>query len=95
MSNSHDIIKGPCLTEKSARAQESFGKVVFKVNPKANKIEIKQTIEKKFNVKVASVRTAKVKGKMKRVGRHAGYASDWKKATVTLAEGKINFLEDL
>lgn len=95
MSHLFGVLKGPCLTEKSDLLQELYGKVVFKVDSSANKIQIKQAVEKNFNVKVASVHTATVRGKRKRVGRFFGRTSDWKKATVTLAEGKINFLEEL
>ncbi len=62
---------------------------------KRNKVEIKNAVEKLFNVKVGKVRTTMVRGKQKRVGRHFGRAPDWKKAIVTLSEGKINFLEEL
>jgi large subunit ribosomal protein L23 len=65
------------------------------VDRKANKVEIKEAVEQIFNVKVATVRTTKVRGKMKRVGKHMGRSPDWKKAYITLKEGKINFLEDL
>lgn len=95
MSDLFGVIKGPRLTEKTNQLQEDYGKVVLKVDMKANKIEIKKAVEKNFKVKVKNVRTLKVHGRRKRVGRHVGYAPDWKKAVVTLAEGKINFLEDL
>jgi large subunit ribosomal protein L23 len=66
---------------------------VLKVLPNANKTEIKQAVETLFDVKVASVSTANVKGKVKRTGRIMGKRSDWKKAYVTLAEGAdLNFL---
>jgi len=93
--NKYNVIKGPCLTEKGDQLQESFGKVVIKVDSKANKVEIKEAVEQIFNVKVATVRTSKVRGKLKRVGRHIGRTPDWKKAYITLKEGKINFLEEL
>lgn len=95
MNDLFGIIKGPCLTEKTDQLQENYGKVVLKVDMRANKIEIKRAVEKNFNVKVKNVRTSTVHGRRKRVGRHVGYAANWKKATVTLSEGKINFLEDL
>ena len=60
-----------------------------------NKVEIKEAVEKIFNVKVANVRTSRVRGKQKRVGKYMGRTPDWKKAYITLKEGKINFLEDL
>ena len=91
----YSLIKGPCLTEKGDQLQESFGKAVIKVDRKANKLEIKEAVEHIFNVKVATVRTTKVRGKLKRVGKHMGRSPDWKKAYITLKEGRINFLEEL
>ncbi len=95
MKDIYTVLKGPCLTEKAALLQEDDGKVVFKVHPKANKIEIKQAVEKMFNVKVKDVRTANMHGKQKRVGQKIGFTSDWKKAYVTLLEGEINFADEL
>jgi large subunit ribosomal protein L23 len=95
MKKRFEIIKSPHLTEKANSLQEDQGKVVIKVNPTANKIEIKEAVESLFNVKVGKVQTTKVRGKMKRVGKHFGRAPDWKKATITLTEGKINFLDEL
>ncbi|MCL2789342.1 MAG: 50S ribosomal protein L23 [Desulfobulbus sp.] len=92
----YDIIKCPCLTEKGNFLQESQNKVVFEVDDRANKIEIKKAVEKLFNVKVSKVSTANMTGKQKRVGaKSIGRTSDWKKAYITLAEGKINFLDEL
>jgi large subunit ribosomal protein L23 len=93
--NIYSVIKGPCLTEKGDLLQENYGKAVIKVDKKANKVEIKEAVEQVFNVKVANVRTVKVRGKQKRVGKYMGRTSDWKKAYITLKEGKINFLEEL
>jgi large subunit ribosomal protein L23 len=95
MKNLYDVLQGPRLTEKASTLQEEDGKVVFKVNPKANKIDIKRAVEKMFSVKVKNIRTAKIHGKQKRVGRFTGFTSDWKKAYVTLSEGKINFADEL
>ncbi len=95
MSHLFGVLKGPCLTEKSNQLLENSGQVVFRVSPSANKIEIKQAVERNFNVKVAGVRTARVRGRKKRVGRYSGVTAEWKKAFVTLSEGEINFLEDL
>ena len=95
MKNIYEVLQGPCLTEKSALMQEQAEKVVFKVHPKANKIEIKKAVETMFHVKVQDVQTAKIHGKKKRVGKTVGFTSDWKKAYVTLSEGKINFAEEL
>jgi large subunit ribosomal protein L23 len=93
--NKYSVIKGPCLTEKGDLLQESYGKAVIKVARNANKVEIKEAVEQIFNVKVANVRTTKVRGKLKRVGKYMGRTPDWKKAYITLKEGKINFLEEL
>ncbi len=82
-----EIIKAPVVTEKSQLAK-SEGKYTFKVDPKANKIEIKQAIEKLFNVKVKEVRTINVKVKKRRVGRYTGLTNRSKKAIVTLEEGQ-------
>ena len=95
MKNLYSVLQGPCLTEKAALLQEEDGKVVFKVHPKANKIEVKKAVELMFNVKVKDVKTAKIHGKKKRVGKTVGFTSDWKKAYVTLSEGKINFADEL
>ena len=95
MKNIYDILKGPHLTEKADTLQERTGQIIVKVNPAANKVEIKEAVEKMFHVKVGKVRTTMIRGKQKRVGRHLGRTSDWKKAIVTLTEGKINFLEEL
>jgi Ribosomal protein L23 len=92
----YDIIKSPCLTEKGNALQEMQSKVVFKVDKFANKIEIKNAVESLFSVKVSKVAVSNMTGKKKRVGaRSASKTSDWKKAYVTLSEGKINFLDEL
>ena len=96
MKDMFSIIKKPCLTEKGLGLQEMNNQVVVKVDPRANKIEIKDAVEKLFSVKVAKVRTANMHGKKKRVGKSVGQQSDWKKAVVTLEEGnKIDFLEKI
>ena len=92
----YDVIKSPCLTEKGNFLQETENKVVFEVDPRANKIEIKKAVESLFNVTVSKVTTSNMTGKQKRVGaKSTGRTSDWKKAYITLAEGKINFLDEL
>jgi large subunit ribosomal protein L23 len=95
MKNIYSVLQGPCLTEKAALLQENDGKVIFKVHPKANKIEVKSAVELMFNVRVKDVKTAKIHGKKKRVGKTVGFTSDWKKAYVTLSEGKISFVDEL
>ncbi len=96
MKSIYGIIKKPCLTEKGMTLQEEYNHLVFKVDPRANKIEIKQAVEALFNVEVIKVRTANMHGKKKRLGRYAGRRSDWKKAIVSLVEGhSVDFLEEI
>lgn len=78
-----EVILAPIVTEKSSDGLND-GKYTFKVNKKATKIDIKNAVEKLFEVKVLSVNTIGVKGKEKRVGRNVGKTSDWKKAIVTI-----------
>lgn len=78
-----EIIIRPIITEKSSYSINE-GKYTFEVNRKATKIDIKNAVEKLFEVKVKEVRTINVKGKPKRQGVHEGKTSDWKKAIVTI-----------
>ncbi len=87
----HQILRKPLITEKSSMMKEVGETVAFEVAMRANKIEIKQAIEKAFNVKVKDVRTLIVAGKTKRFGRNVGKRSNVKKAYVTLSEGTIDF----
>lgn len=83
-----EIIKAPVVTEKSTIISQGLGQYVFKVDSRSNKIEIKNAIEKIFNVKVESIRTINVKPKKKRVGRYTGLTNRYKKAIVKLADGQ-------
>ena len=74
-----EIIIAPIITEKSNDGLNE-GKYTFEVNPKATKIDIKNAVEKLFEVKVLKVNTMNVSGKEKRMGRYVGKTSDWKKA---------------
>ena len=78
-----DIILAPVVTEKSNMDMQE-GKYTFKVAKKATKVDIKNAVEKLFEVTVLKVNTVTVKGKEKRVGVHQGRTSDWKKAIVTI-----------
>ena len=82
-----EILKAPVITEKSENAKAE-GKYTFKVDPRANKIEIKEAIEKIFKVKVTSIKTLNEKPKKRRVGRYTGLTNRSKKAIVTLADGQ-------
>ena len=86
MSNYRDVIKAPIMTEKSSNLAQN-NVVTFSVDVKANKTQIKQAIEKVFNVKVESVNTVNVRPKKKRVGRYVGKTNKVKKAIVKLSEG--------
>ena len=83
----YQIVKAPRLTEKSTALTEKFNAYTFEVARDANKVEIRQAIEDLFKVKVATVRTANVLGKWKRMRTSYGRTADWKKAYVTLKEG--------
>jgi large subunit ribosomal protein L23 len=107
MRSPEQIIKRPLLTEKGTRLKESGGhgggeldpesiksQLLFEVARDANKIEIRNAVEKLWNVDVLSVRTAVVRGKEKRMGRFVGKRSNWKKAVVTIAAGQnVEFFE--
>ena len=83
-----NVLLAPHVSEKGARLQQDSNQVVFRVRPDANKDEIRRAVELMFEVKVAEVRVANVKGKSKRFGQRIGQRSDWKKAYVRLAEGQ-------
>lgn len=88
-----DIIIRPVISEK-AYTLMSENKYTFRVPLTANKVQIRQAVEKIFGVKVEKVATLRVLGKTKRMGRTQGKRSDWKKAIVTLKAGEtIEFFE--
>ena len=100
MKDARDIIIQPVLTEKALRLKDMENQYIFNVALDANKIEIKAAIEKRFSVKVKSIRTENVKPKPRqrftRSGKVRGYTSRWKKAFITLQQGdKLDFLENL
>jgi large subunit ribosomal protein L23 len=83
-----DVIRRPLITEKTTILREDGRTIVFHVASAANKIEIKQAIEKLLGSKVESIRTSVAHGKIKRQGRFSGRRSDWKKAYVRLKDGE-------
>ena len=94
MRDPREVLIRPLMTEKTMQQKEALNTVAFKVHPDANKVEIRAAVERVFNVKVTTVRTASYEGKLKRMGRFAGRRPDWKKAVVTLAPGhKIDLVE--
>ncbi len=87
--NANEIIRRPLVTEKSTLQRETGANIIaFEVAPEANKIQVKKAVEELFKVKVAEVRLANVRGKIKRMGRWAGKRRDWTKAYVRLKEGE-------
>ncbi len=94
MKDPRSIVRRALITEKGTILREAANQYFFEVAPDANKIEIKNAVEKLWNVSVLKVRTAVVRGKEKRMGRFIGRRSNWKKALVTLAPGQnIEFFE--
>jgi len=107
MRSPQSIIKRPLLTEKGTRLRETGGaavapekpedtaqKILFQVARDANKVEIRDAVQRLFNVIVLDVHTQIVRGKEKRIGRFAGRRPHWKKAIVTLKPGQtIEFFE--
>lgn len=81
------VLKRPIITEKSM-AGTNTGRYTFEVAKEANKLEIAEAVSDGFNVDVIDVHTMIVKGKTRRYGRRIAKRPDWKKATVTLAEGQ-------
>ena len=94
--NARDIILAPVITEKAVSMLPEK-KYTFRVDGRANKIEIAKAVEEIFGVKVDKVNTVSMKGRQRRMGRNVGYTSDWKKAIVTLkADSKtIEFFDGM
>lgn len=88
MNNIYDVIRRPIVTEKGVAKKDAERTLCFEVLAKANKTQIRQAVEKLFQVKVDAVRTAITHGKERRRGRFAGHRPDWKKAYVKLKPGQ-------
>ncbi|HLC25914.1 MAG TPA: 50S ribosomal protein L23 [bacterium] len=95
MKTIYQVLRSPLITEKGTLISEPGNpKVMFKVDQRANKQEIKEAVEFLFNVHVERVNTLNFEGKKRRLGKRSGKQSDWKKAIVTLKEGEsIEFFE--
>ena len=88
------VILSHVVTEKAERLKAEQSRYTFKVAPTANKIEVRDAVERLFKVHVREVRVMNYLGKMRRMGRFEGRRSDWKKAVVTLKQGeRIESLE--
>lgn len=94
MNEVHDYIKTVLLSEKATLLSEKLNKYVFRVSPRANKLQIKRAVETIFKKKVLDVNTANYAGKKKRERRvDFGRRPHWKKAVVTLQAGeKLNIV---
>jgi large subunit ribosomal protein L23 len=88
VKNPREIIRVPLVSEKGTNMRMDQNKYVFKVDRKANKLEIKRAVEELFKVKVEDVATMMMHGKPKRMGRFEGRRPDWKKAIVRLKKGE-------
>lgn len=84
----HAILRYPSVTEKNTALRTGQNKFVFSVDRNATKTDIREAVEKLFNVKVVSVNTMIVNGKLKRMGKSVGYRQDWKKAIVRIQKGQ-------
>lgn len=95
MPDSRDIVREPIVTEKSMLAATE-GKYTFRVDPQANKHQIRQAVEDIFDVTVEKVNTMRMLGKVRRMGMSEGRRPSWKKAIIQLAPGdEIDFFEGM
>jgi len=89
----HQVLLRPVVSEKSTNAAEANRQVVFEVLANATKAEVREAVEKLFDVSVTAVQVLNVRGKIKRFGKTPGKRNNWKKAYVRLAVGDdIDFL---
>lgn len=84
----YQVVKAPVVTEKATDDQVKRNAYTFRVPVSANKVEIREAVQKLFKVKVLAVNTLRVTPKARRRGWVAGQTPDWKKAMVTLREGE-------
>lgn len=95
MRSLYEVIKRPIISEKSSALSEVGGKYVFEVATASNKFEIRDAVEKLFNVNVKAVHTLIMHGEIKRGAKAVLKKTNWKKAIVTLKEGqKIDFFQN-
>lgn len=88
MKDPREIVIMPLVSEKSTNLRADQNKYVFRVDKKANKLQIKKAVEGLFKVKVEEVTTMTMHGRPKRLGRYEGRRPDWKKAIVKLKKGE-------
>ena len=94
MRNPRSVVHRALISEKGTVLREKANQFFFEVAPDANKIEIRDAVQKIFNVKVERVRTMWMPAKAKRMGRYAGTTPSWKRAVVTLEKGQTIELFD-
>ena len=82
-----EIVLRPVITEKTLRIAERENAYTFQVHVTANKVQVRDAIERLFNVAVVDVRTQNIQGKRRRMGRYVGTTGNWKKAVVKVREG--------
>lgn len=83
-----EVLRRPIVTEKSGFQSENLRRYTFEVDVRANKRQIKEAVERAFDVKVEAVNVINMRGKSRRLGRTRGWTKDWRKAIVTLAPGQ-------
>ena len=83
----YEVLRRPLVTEKNTSMQVG-GKYVFEIDKRANKKQIKEAVERSYNVNVVSVNVMNVEGKMRRMGRNQIKEPSWKKAIITLQSGQ-------
>jgi large subunit ribosomal protein L23 len=90
----YDVLRRPIVTEKSSFQSENLNRYTFEVDVRANKLQVKEAVEKVFRVNVVAINVMRVRGKRRRLGRIQGRTKDWKKAVVTIRSGQtIQFFE--
>ena len=93
LDRAYRVIKKPVISEKTSTDTMNRNAYTFRVPLDANKVEIRQSVELLFSVKVLSVNTIRVRGKRRVRGRNVGFTPDWKKAIVVLSpDDKIDVL---
>ena len=90
-----EVIRRPIILTEKANLLREKNQVIFEVSRAANKVQIRDAVQKLFNVKVTSVNTSVMRGKDRRMGRGYAKTQNWKKAVVTLKEGdSIDFFAE-
>lgn len=84
----YEVLKRPLLTEKTNLQSDTENRYSFEVDRRANKLQVKEAVEKAFNVKVVAVNIMNMPSKQRRMGRQIGHRPAWKKAVVKLAAGQ-------